>query len=172
MQKLNSQILVTKEPGGSELGEKIRNIVLNSQELSTRAEILLFLADRAEHYAKIIEPNKNKIILSDRGFISGIAYAKAKNDNLDILELLKLNEFALKGDLKAKFVFFKASEELILSRLKTRGSSDEIEKRGVKYLIAVQEIMSIILRDLKFETLEIDASQSIERIHEKIRNFI
>ena len=170
LQAIRPDIIATKEPGGSELGERIREIVLNSANLSLRAEILLFLADRAEHYEKIIRPNQGKIIISDRGFVSGVAYALAKDPSLSAQELMNLNKFALNADLDAKFVFFKASRELIKKRLNSRGASDEIEKRGVEYLIRVQEIMSIILRD--FEALQIDASDDVARIHDKIKEFL
>ena len=69
------QAIVTKEPGGTKLGENLREILLKENDLDKRAEILLFLADRAEHFGKIIKPNLDKMILSDRSFVSGMAYA-------------------------------------------------------------------------------------------------
>ncbi len=68
-------IITTKEPAGTNLGVKIREILLNGEKVSKEAETLLFLADRAEHYNRILAPNRDKVIISDRGFISGIAYS-------------------------------------------------------------------------------------------------
>ena len=113
-----------------------------------------------------------KLILSDRGFISGIAYALANDENLDESVLLELNKFALNDKFADKIIFFEASRELISSRLKNRGTSDKIEARGLEYLLKVQSLMKQILIKNSFETLFIDASKSIELISKEIENFI
>lgn len=165
--------IVTKEPGGTQLGVNLREILLSSSiKIGKRAEILLFLADRAEHFEKLVAPNLSKLILSDRGFISGIAYALANDENLDENVLLELNKFALNDKFADKIVFFEASRELISSRLKSRGTSDKIEARGLEYLLKVQSLMKQILIKNGFETLFIDASKSIELISKEIENFI
>lgn len=172
----NPNLIITKEPGGTNLGEKLRDILLNkrnlNEQISKRAEILLFLADRAEHFAQIIQPNLDKIVISDRGFISGISYALANSDKFDLNELINLNKFALNDYLGDKFVFFKADENLILKRLKNRNTNDEIENRGIKYLIKVQEFMEKILLNLNCNYLQIDAALQREEIFKQIRKFI
>lgn len=173
LKEIYKDAIITKEPGGTELGLMIRNYLMSSaSKISQRAEIFLFLADRAEHYEKVLKPNYGNLILSDRSFVSGLAYAMANDDNLDIKTLIELNKFALCSDFGDKFVFLKANENLIRQRLFSRGQNDDIESRGIEYLMRVQEFMSIILADLKFEVLEIDASLSPEIIHNKIRKFI
>lgn len=173
LKEIYKDAIITKEPGGTELGLMIRNYLMNSaSKISQRAEIFLFLADRAEHYEKVLKPNYGNLILSDRSFVSGLAYAMANDDNLDIKTLIELNKFALCSDFGDKFVFLKANEDLIRQRLFSRGQNDDIESRGIEYLMRVQGFMSIILADLKFEVLEIDASLSPEIIHNKIRKFI
>jgi dTMP kinase len=173
LKEIYKDAIITKEPGGTELGLMIRNYLMSSaSKISQRAEIFLFLADRAEHYEKVLKPNYGNLILSDRSFVSGLAYAMANDDNLDIKTLIELNKFALCSDFGDKFVFLKANENLIRQRLFSRGQNDDIESRGVEYLMRVQGFMSIILADLKFEVLEIDASLSPEIIHNKIRKFI
>ena len=165
--------IVTKEPGGTQLGVNLREILLSSNiKIGKRAEILLFLADRAEHFEKLIQPNLGRLILSDRGFISGIAYALANDENLDESVLLELNKFALNDKFADKIVFFEASRDLISSRLKNRGTSDKIEARGLEYLLKVQSLMKQILIKNGFETLFIDASKSIELTSKEIENFI
>ena len=140
-----SDVIVTKEPGGTQLGENLREILLSSSiKIGKRAEILLFLADRAEHFEKLIQPNLGRLILSDRGFISGIAYALANDEDLDENILLELNKFALNDKFADKIIFFEASSELINSRLKSRGTSDKIEARGLEYLLKVQSLMKQI----------------------------
>ena len=165
------QAIVTKEPGGTKLGENLREILLKENDLDKRAEILLFLADRAEHFGKIIKPNSNKMILSDRGFVSGMAYALA-GVNFSFEELLSLNKFALQGNFPQKIVFFKADENTLRSRLGSRAQMDGIEARGFEYLLRVQDAMEEILQKLGISYVTIDAAMDEEKITNLIKEFI
>ncbi|WP_298791006.1 dTMP kinase [uncultured Campylobacter sp.] len=165
------QAIVTKEPGGTKLGENLREILLKENDLDKRAEILLFLADRAEHFGKIIKPNSNKMILSDRGFVSGMAYALA-GGNFSFEELLNLNKFALQGNFPQKIVFFKADESTLRSRLGSRAQMDGIEARGFGYLLRVQNAMEGILQKLGVRYVTIDAAWDEEKITNLIKEFI
>lgn len=165
------QAIVTKEPGGTKLGENLREILLKENGLDKRAEILLFLADRAEHFGKIIKPNSNKMILSDRGFVSGMAYALA-GGNFSFEELLSLNKFALQGNFPQKIVFFKANESTLRSRLGSRTQMDGIESRGFEYLLRVQDAMEEILQKLGVCYVTIDAAWDEEKITNLIKEFI
>ena len=165
------QAIVTKEPGGTKLGENLREILLKENDLDKRAEILLFLADRAEHFGKIIKPNLDKMILSDRGFVSGMAYALA-GGNFSFEELLSLNKFALQGSFPQKIVFFKADESTLRSRLNSRAQMDGIEARGFGYLLRVQDAMEEILQKLGVRYVTIDAAWDEEKITNLIKEFI
>lgn len=165
------QAIVTKEPGGTKLGENLREILLKENDLDKRAEILLFLADRAEHFGKIIKPNLDKMILSDRGFVSGMAYALA-GGNFSFEELLSLNKFALQGNFPQKIVFFKADESTLRSRLNSRAQIDGIEARGFGYLLKVQDAMEEILQKLDARYVTIDAAWDEEKITNLIKEFI
>nr|WP_314238983.1 dTMP kinase [uncultured Campylobacter sp.] len=165
------QAIVTKEPGGTKLGENLREILLKENDLDKRAEILLFLADRAEHFGKIIKPNLDKMILSDRGFVSGMAYALA-GGNFSFEELLSLNKFALQGNFPQKIVFFKADESTLRSRLGSRAQMDGIEARGFEYLLRVQDAMEEILQKLDVRYVTIDAAWDEEKITNLIKEFI
>ena len=165
------QAIVTKEPGGTKLGENLREILLKENDLDKRAEILLFLADRAEHFGKIIKPNLDKMILSDRGFVSGMAYALA-GGNFSFEELLNLNKFALQGNFPQKIVFFKADESTLRSRLNSRAQMDGIEARGFEYLLRVQDAMEEILQKLDIRYVTIGAALDEEKITNLIKEFI
>ena len=165
------QAIVTKEPGGTKLGENLREILLKENDLDKRAEILLFLADRAEHFGKIIKPNLDKMILSDRGFVSGMAYALA-GGNFSFEELLNLNKFALQGNFPQKIVFFKADESTLRSRLCSRAQMDGIEARGFDYLLKVQDAMEEILQKLDIRYVTIGAALDEEKITNLIKEFI
>ena len=165
------QAIVTKEPGGTKLGENLREILLKENDLDKRAEILLFLADRAEHFGKIIKPNLDKMVLSDRGFVSGMAYALA-GGNFSFEELLSLNKFALQGNFPQKIVFFKADENTLRSRLGSRAQMDGIEARGFEYLLRVQDAMEEILQKLGVRYVTIGAALDEEKITNLIKEFI
>ena len=165
------QAIVTKEPGGTKLGENLREILLKENGLDKRAEILLFLADRAEHSGKIIKPNSDKMILSDRGFVSGMAYALA-GGNFSFEELLSLNKFTLQGNFPQKIVFFKADESTLRLRLNARTQMDGIEARGFEYLLRVQDAMEEILQKLGVRYVAIDAAWDEEKITNLIKEFI
>jgi len=156
--------IITKEPT-----DKFREILLSGR-LSPHAELLLFLADRAEHYDKVIKTNADKTIISDRGFVSGMAYALANVDH-DFDQLLSLNQFALKNNLPNKIVLFITTLETLKSRLGEK-SLDGIEQRGLDYLMNVQANMQQVLKALDIEYLLIDANDSIENIHREIVTFI
>ena len=165
------QAIVTKEPGGTKLGKNLREILLKENDLDKRAEILLFLADRAEHFGKIIKPNLDKMILSDRGFVSGMAYALA-GGNFSFEELLNLNKFVLQGNFPQKIVFFKADESTLRSRLSSRAEMDGIEARGFEYLLRVQDAMEEILQKLDIRYVTIGAALDEEKITNLIKEFI
>lgn len=83
--------IITKEPGATPLGTQIRKIILGGNlNISHQAEMFLFLADRAEHYEKIIKPNRDKMVFCDRSFVSGIAYAMT-NLGLNLDEIWREN---------------------------------------------------------------------------------
>ena len=164
------EIILTHEPGGTAFGKKARKILLDDGLSSKRAELLLFLADRAEHYEEIIKPNRNKTIISDRGFLSGIGYALANGD-FDFDELLMLNRFALQGDLPDKIILF-VTDMTTLRERTSQKSLDGIEQRGLEYLIEVQQHMLESLQKLDIDHLIIDATEEIETIQEKISSYL
>ena len=163
-------IVTTKEPGGTAFGTKAREILLSDSLASKRAELLLFLADRAEHYKEVIEPNRNKIVISDRGFLSGIGYALANGD-FDFEALVALNKFALSGDFPDKIILFVTTMETLQQRTSQK-ELDGIELRGLEYLISVQNKMHESLQKLDIDYLEVDATDSIEKIHQKIVSYL
>ena len=163
-------IVVTKEPGGTAFGVKAREILLSDSLASKRAELLLFLADRAEHYTEVIKPNKDKTVISDRGFLSGIGYALANGD-FDFDALVTLNKFALCNHFPDKIILFVTNMETLTQRTSQK-ELDGIELRGLEYLINVQNKMHESLQKLGIDYLEIDATESIESIHQKIVSYL
>jgi dTMP kinase len=170
LQQKHPEIITTKEPGGTAFGIKAREILLESSIISKRAELLLFLADRAEHYEEVIQPNQDKLVISDRGFISGIGYALANGD-FELDELVMLNRFALQGNLPDKVILFLTDMHTLQERLGSK-SLDGIEQRGLEYLLSVQEHMKQTVLKLGLPHLFIDATDTIENIHQTILTYL
>jgi len=159
-------VVITREPGGTHFGKIAREILLSNSINSKRAELLLFLADRAEHYTQVISPNRDKLILSDRGFLSGIGYALANGD-FDFDHLIELNKFALEDNFPDLIIFFETNIETLTKRTQAEDKTlDGIELRGLKYLMNVQKYMSQSLKKLDIPYLLIDATKDIKSIHQ------
>ena len=162
-------VVITREPGGTDFGKKAREILLSNSLSSKRAELLLFLADRAEHYTQIVKPNRDKLILSDRGFLSGIGYALANGD-FEFDYLIELNRFALEDSFPDLIVFFETNLETLTKRTQSEDKSlDGIELRGLEYLMSVQKYMRQSLDRLDIPYILIDATKDIESIYSKIK---
>lgn len=157
----------TKEPGGTDIGLKLRAMALNGEAKSNIAEMFLFLADRAEHIEEVIKPNKDKVVISDRSVISGIAYAS----NLSLEVVTNLNLIATSNIMPSHVILLELTAEELKRRLSGK-SNDSIESRGIDYLIDIQNRMKKTVQMLKLNHLFVDASLSIEEIAEKIEEFI
>ncbi len=165
------EILTTKEPAGTEFGRWAREILLNGKLESKRAETLLFLADRAEHYQRVVAPNRDsKLVVSDRGFLSGIAYALANGDE-EFDKLLALNSYALSGRFPDLVVMFEIDEETLKSRLSQK-SQDSIEKRGIEYMLRVQEELKNSLKKISIPYKIIDSRESLDEVYKKVSEIL
>ena len=162
--------LITKEPGGTKIGSDIRDIVLSAKAKSKKAEFLLFLADRAEHIKEVVEPNLDKLIISDRSAVSGVAYALVQKE-IDEKELVLLNDFATNRIYPSKIFSLKLTKKELEFRLSQK-KLDGIELRGVEYLLNIQNAIIEAAKLLNIELITIDATKSIDEITNEILNNI
>lgn len=162
--------IITKEPGATEIGKEIREIVLSARTKSKKAEFLLFLADRAEHMQEVIEPNKNKMIISDRSAVSGVAYALVQGE-IDKKDLVAFNNFATNNTYPQKVFLLRLTKKELEYRLSQK-KLDGIELRGSEYLLKIQDAIVEATKLLGLELIEIDATLSRELITQNILNNI
>jgi len=168
--KHHPEAIITHEPGGTSFGRRAREILLEGTLHSARAELLLFLADRAEHYDEVIAPNRDRLIISDRGFLSGIGYALAGGD-VAFETLLELNRFALDDHFPDRVILFVTDIDTLWERTGQK-SLDGIEQRGLDYLMSVQAHMRQSLEKLGIDHLIVDATEPIETIHQNIVSYL
>ncbi|GHS89165.1 thymidylate kinase [Campylobacterota bacterium] len=157
----------TREPGGTKIGEKVRDIVLND-ETNALTRLFLFLADRAEHIAKVIAPNENKLIITDRSVVSGVGYAW----NDAPFETLKtLNTIASRNILPDLAIMLMIDETILRSRM-AKQRQDVIEKQGIDFLLETQTRIRDAAQQLGIEMIPINAGAEPEKITEEIKGII
>jgi len=163
--------VLTREPGGTSSGKRIREILLDKKsELSPWCELSLYLADRANNLEYVIKPNleQGNIVISDRYFDSTIAYQGAgrRIPFETIMELRKLPAFSLLPDIT---ILLDLPVEVGLSRLK---SLDRLEGEAMEFHKRVRE-MYLKIADMERERfLVINGTLPVEKIHDKIRERI
>ncbi|MEN4053213.1 MULTISPECIES: dTMP kinase [Sulfurimonas] len=170
LQNAYPDAIITKEPGGTAIGAQIRSLVLSAKAQSKKAEFLLFLADRAEHIKEVIKPNLDKMIISDRSAVSGVAYALTQGE-IGETALVHFNRFATDGIYPQKVFLLKLTKEELEYRLSQK-ELDGIELRGSEYLLAIQDAIIEAAKLLDIELVEIDATKKIEDITKEILNNI
>lgn len=122
-------VLVTREPGGTELGEEIREMVLHRRgHIAPRAEALLYAADRAHHIATRVRPalERGDIVLQDRYLDSSVAYQGAGRV-LDPAEVRSLSLWATEDLLPDLTILLDLDESVGRDRLKARTKYDRLE---------------------------------------------
>ncbi len=158
--------IITKEPGATLIGKEIREMVLSAKAQSKKAEFLLFLADRAEHIKEVIEPNLDKMIISDRSVVSGVAYALIQGE-ISQTAILHLNRFATNGIYPEKVFLLKLTKGELEFRLSQK-ELDGIELRGSEYLLKIQDAIIEASKLLEIKLVEIDATKTIDEITQEI----
>ncbi len=159
--------LFTQEPGGTEIGVALKDIII-SHQLAPATELFLFLADRAEHFHKVIAPNKERLIISDRGLVSGIAYA-AHSFLFSFLQ--ESNALALHNYMPDLVILLEIDRQTLKKRLSQK-KQDNIELRGIEYLLHVQEQMHNICTKLHLKIHTVNATQCATNITKEILSTI
>lgn len=170
LRKIFPDAVFTKEPGGTDVGQSIRSMVLNGDLKSKLAEMFMFLADRSEHTQQVIVPNHDALIISDRSCVSGVAYATVQNV-CDMNTLVELNKIAT-GNQMPQHVFILQLPPQVLEYRLSQKEHDAIESRGTEYLLSIQDALIASANALGVTTHLIDASQSIDTITHEIANLI
>ncbi|MCL1899846.1 MAG: dTMP kinase [Promicromonosporaceae bacterium] len=126
------EVLLTREPGGTALGQRLRQEVLHGEDVDPRTEALLYATDRAHHVASVVRPAlaRGAIVISDRYLDSSVAY-QAGGRVLPAAEVEALSRWATGGLLPATTILLDVDPETAASRL-TRGL-DRLESAGAEF---------------------------------------
>lgn len=169
-------VVWTREPGGTKLGEMVRQLLLASdftEPMTLEAELLLFFAARAQHLAEVIKPAlaAGKIVVCDRFTDSTYAYQGfARGGNTRLIEQL---EKAVQGDLKPNFtLLLKVPAEVGLARAVKRGKLDRIESERLDFFKRVEAGYDKLVKlDDTKRFRVIDASRPLSAVQEDLKRF-
>lgn len=177
-----AQLVVTREPGGTSLGIKLREILLNSynDEPCYKSELLLFMADRAQNVAHVIKPAllKGDWVLCDRFTASTIAY-QGYGKFLSLKNIEVLNDYSSTGLKPNLTLWLDISIDEAIKRIKNK-QPDRFEKNGYSFLERVRHGFSVTAdlnktQQQKFRRgsmIRIDGSQSVELVTQRCKEVI
>ncbi|MGP9538515.1 dTMP kinase [Brachybacterium sp. AOP43-C2-M15] len=160
-------ILTTREPGGTALGERIRELLLHGEHVDARAEALMYAADRAHHIATLVKPHlaRGGLVLGDRYLDSSVAYQGAGRE-LDPDEIAALSLWASDGLLPHRTILLDVPTQTLDER-RTAGR-DRLEDAGHAFHEAVrQEFLDLADADPDRFAV-IDGTLAIEEVHARV----
>lgn len=170
-----SDLVLTRAPGGTPAGKVIRELVLHSEDpLAPRAELLLFLADRAQQVEKVILPAlaQGKTVLCDRYNESTIAYQGVAR-GLDLPFVKAMCSFATKGLMPDLTLYLDIDPAVGLERVKKeKGKADQIEKEDLSFHAAIRRTYHKLAMEEAPRMQIIDASRSPEEVFSHALRYI
>lgn len=174
-------VIVTREPGGTQLGQHIRKLLLDpalsqTEAITSEAELLLYAADRAQHVIQFIRPHleAGRIVLCDRFTDSTVAYqGYGRNLDLDLIQQLnQLATFGLRSDLT---LWFDVDVSQGLQRARGRQSEhiagDRMEANDLAFHQRVQSGFAALAQDDP-QIKTIDANQSLNHVTQQITSIL
>ncbi len=165
---LGLPVLLTREPGGTELGQELRRLVMHGPEdVDPRTEALLYAADRAYHVATMIRPAlaQGKIVLEDRYTDSSVAYQGAARE-LGAEEVRALSMWATEGLVPNLTVYFDIDPQLGLER--AGAEQDRLEASGIDFHSRVRMQYLVMVQEEPERFVVIDANGSVEEVYDRM----
>ena len=165
-------VLITREPGGTRLGEKIRELILDTEnkEMTTITEMMLYAAARAQLVSEVIEPalKQGYIVISDRFVDSSLVY-QGIGRQLGIERVMNVNQNAINGVLPDITFFIDLDPEIALNRRKATTKADRLESEKLEFhrmvYMGYKKLVELYPERIK----SIDGTLSIENIFVKIK---
>ena len=173
-QLLGREVLTTREPGGTEIGEQIRNILVHNSkgdEMCAETELLLFTAARAQLVREVIAPalTRGDIVLCDRFLDSTTVYqGVARNLAADPVNLV--NQFAVGNVMPDITVIIDVPTEVGMARIRQRASDlpDRMERENIEFYDKVREGYLLLARSLPRQFIVLDGTQTEDALEKQI----
>lgn len=168
------KFIATREPGGTQLGEELRKLVLHEHDqMAARTELLLMAASRIEHVAQVIEPALavGQWVLCDRFLDASVAYQGAgRNLGTDtVLQLHKVVGMDLKPDLT---LLLDMDVKDCLARMVARGKPDRIEREAHEFFERVRSAYLERAQQDPHRVVVIDAAQPLDLVRRDVQSAV
>ena len=167
--------IYTREPGGIDIAEQIRRVILDPKNVNMDAETeaLLYAASRRQHLIEKVLPalEKGQIVICDRFIDSSLAY-QGYARGLGIEEVFRINEFAIEGHFPDATVYLNLAYEEGLKRIKTRAFKDRLDLETTNFHKLVSKGYEEVLKKYKHRMKIVDASQDIEHVLNDSMNYV
>ena len=174
LQKHGKEVVTTREPGGTEIGEQIRNIIVHNSkgdEMCPETELLLFTAARAQVVREVIAPAlvDGKYVLSDRYLDSSTVYQGIAR-NLASGPVAEINRFAVGNVMPDITVIIDVPPEVSISRLKQRVTDlpDRMERENIDFYHKVREGYLLLAKEMLDRVILVDGTKSIEDVSKAV----
>jgi dTMP kinase len=169
-------IAITREPGGTTLGQNLRHLLLDvnsTESISDRAELLLYAADRAQHVNTFLKPHleQGTLILCDRFTDSTIAY-QGYGRGLDFNLIDQLNQIATAGLQSDLTLWFDIDAATGLARTQKRGASDRMEQATLEFHQRVHQGFTQLAKDHRDRIVSIDGSLNVDQVTQQVQQIL
>lgn len=176
LSKNNTSCIVTREPGGTPLAEKIREMILSNDnnEMVDNCELLLFFAARAQHVEELIKPSlsEGNTVLCDRFQEATFAYQGAGR-GLELENLIKLNNFATGGLVPDLTFVFDVSVETAFERMAAAGrSKDRMENSSRTFFEDIRNGYLFLAQKAPERIKVLDGERSVQELTDEILTII
>ena len=161
--------IYTREPGGIDIAEQIRNVILDPKNtaMDSKTEALLYAASRRQHLVQKVLPalNEHKIVICDRFIDSSLAY-QGYARHLGIENVYAINQFAVEGHMPDTTIFLNLNYNDGLKRIETRTFKDRLDLETNTFHHEVSMGYQKVLEKYQHRMKVVDASQEIEKVVE------
>lgn len=179
LQEHGYEVVLTREPGGTRISDRIRELLLNPEhhEMEEATEVLLYAASRAQHVREKIVPalEQGKIVLCDRFLDASLAY-QGYGLGLSLSDILAVNRFATGGVVPDRTYFLElplnVSRERLAARFASQEGPDRIEQKPASYHERVYEGFFEIRTQHPERIVPINANRSLEEIQQDLQDDI
>lgn len=177
LEKVGRKVILTREPGGVLIAEKIREIILDNrhQEMDPKTEALLYAAARRQHLVEIVIPalRSGAVVLCDRFIDSSLAY-QGYARGLDVDEVFSINQFAIEDTMPDITVFFDIDPKEGLARIAVNSEREQnrLDNESIKFHNRVYEGYQELIRSYPNRIVQVDASLSKEDVTENVWKII
>ena len=174
LQEMGRDVVSVREPGGTETGEQIRNLIVHNSkgdEMCAETELLLFAAARAQLVREVIAPGiqRGAIVLSDRFLDSSTVY-QGIGRNLAPDPVQQINRFAVGNVMPDLTVVIDVPTEISLARIRQRASDvpDRMERQNIDFYNKVREGYLVLARSMPERFFVIDGTASEDEVAKRI----